>query len=91
MTLADIKVACHDPTHPANAPVDESAPTPDMGRPWWVVVVNLRRQPPQPKFYMGHLSEKCAEQLCAVKQAEVDEQAKPFRYFVIERPEGGTL
>ena len=74
--------------------------------PFWVVVVNPRRIPPQPKLYRGFKTFAEAE-TCAGEQdvkskvdAEIETRKRakvnlpvfePFRYFAIERPEGGEL
>lgn len=98
MNIADVIRHCTKPT----SSVDPDAPTGDVSRPWWVVVVNPRRQPPQPKFHTGHVSRESAERTCAERQKAADKDAatkslakkmtvEPFLYFVIERPEGGNL
>ena len=74
--------------------------------PFWVVVVNPRRTPPKPKLYKGFKTLAEAD-ACAAKQdtkakadAAIETQKhksvglpafEPFRYFAIERPEGGIL
>ena len=74
----------------------------DQGMPFWIVLVNPRRQPPVPKFHTGHSSEAEAAELAELLQKSADEQAqresqargsewKPYRYFVVVRPEGGNL
>ena len=86
----------------------ESAPPEDRGscdwtRPWWIVLVNPRRQPPVPKFHTGHESKAQAEKVCGELQAAADKQAErerimqraasyePVRYFMIERPDDARV
>jgi hypothetical protein len=101
MTLDDIKAACLDPAVAPQA-ADANAPNGDMLRPFWVVVVNPRRQPPAPKFHTGHVSQASADATVVAKQKVADEQAKTetltrgkdwkaFRYFAIARPKGGVI
>lgn len=101
MTIDDIKALCTDPA--VQPPVvDKDAPNGDMQRPWWVVVVNPRRQPPKPKFYLGCVNQASADAIVAAQQKLADERAKietaarqvewkPYRYFAIARPKGGVL
>jgi len=101
MTLDDIKAVCADPAVQP-AVVDKDAPNGDMLRPWWVVVVNPRRQPPKPKFYHGCVDQASAEAVVARQQKIADEQAKvetaargkewkAYRYFALARPKGGVI
>lgn len=101
MTIEEIKALCTDQPNPPPA-VDPNAPNGDMTRPWWVVVVNPRRQPAVPKFYKGHVGKASAEATAAAQQKIADDQAaketqirgkewKPFRYFALARPKGGVL
>lgn len=101
MTLDEIKTMCADQTA-LPATVDKDAPNGDMQRPWWVVVVNPRRQPPVPKFYNGCVNQASADAVVAAKQKVADDQAKAetaargtewkaFRYFAIARPKGGVI
>lgn len=80
----------------------EISPNEYTMRPWWVVVVNPRRQPATPKFYKAFADKEAAEAAAAEQQKVADEQAKresairesvwePFRYYAVERPKGGTL
>ena len=70
--------------------------------PYWVIVVNPRRQPVQPKYYFGYAVPEEAER----KAVELNEKAladasdetvrkkrsiQPFLYFAVARPEGGQL
>jgi len=66
-------------------------------QPWWVVVINPRRQQMRPKFYKAFADNKSAEDAAKEQQKRADEQAKTeteirkkdwpaFRYLVIERP-----
>lgn len=85
----------------------EAVPPEDRGscdwtRPWWIVLVNPRRQPPSPKFHTGHESPSQAEKICGELQAAADQQAErerimqlrasyePVRYFVLEKPDDAT-
>ncbi len=101
MTLDEIKPRMADPAATPQV-VDKNAPSGDMLRPWWVVVVNPRRQPPKPKFYNGCVDKASADAVVAAQQAKADEQAthetkirgkewKAFRYFAIARPKDGAI
>lgn len=87
---------------PAKAAAPVKEPPNPATLPYWVVVVNPRRVPPQPKYYFGYATEKEANVKADEQNAKADEQARdesvrrgtvwlPFRYHVIARPEEGKL
>jgi len=99
MTIDDVKKECLDQSA---IPVDDPfAPTGDLARPFWVVVVNPVRQPPVPKFHSGHVSQESANNTAALKQKAADKKAesdsairgvpvKPFRFFAVDAPKPGN-
>lgn len=74
MTLNEIKKLCLDPAHKGDQPEPPALPGIEY-RPWWVVVVNPRRQPPQPKLYFGYMTREEAERVCAERQQAADREA----------------
>ena len=75
----------------------EDRGTGDMFRPYWIVVVNPRRQPPMPKFHTGHIKRETAEkvkndlQLKAIEVAKQESirknmRVEPKKFFVLDKP-----
>lgn len=103
-TLQDVIAESTKASQSEASPVSLSGSPAD--RPFWVVVVNPRRQPPEPKFHSSYTSEQEAETAKNVLQLGADNQAlqetnarrmmglpafEPYQFHVIARPEGGQL
>lgn len=97
LTINEIIRRCTETVNaPQAVPDNGSNLQADESLPFWVVVVNPRRQPPVPKFHSGHATTKAAE-VEAQRQQQANDKAvekktgQSFRFFVASKPNGGHL